>query len=191
MHVLGRLGRLAMLLVATAAVLATLPATTGAQGTQPQCSDFADNDSDGRIDGADPGCGGGDDDDETDSAYTDIVVVTRALPVVTLRGTVNAKGALDISRFHVRGDRGTVITITCSGRRCPFKRIQRRMITTELRIERLERRLRPPMVLRMRLQRAGRLGKYVRYTLRRGKAPTRIDSCLDQTTSKVIRCFST
>jgi hypothetical protein len=190
MHLLGRLGCFALLVVALAATAGTLPAVTKAQDQQPQCSDQIDNDLDGFVDGADPGCGGGDDDDEIDSPYSSIVLVTAALPVLTLQGTVNRHGALDISRFFVRADRATVVDIRCAGRHCPFKRIERRMITTSLRIRRMERKLRPPMVVKMRLQRTGQLGRYVKYTLRRNKAPKRIDSCLDQTSGKVRKCFT-
>ncbi len=190
MHVLGRMGRLLMLLAAIAAAVAALPASTGAQNAQSQCSDGIDNDSDNAADLGDSGCADADDDDESDSSFSGIRVTTRALPVVTLSGTVDSQGALDVSNVFVRGDRGTVIDIACSGRRCPFKRIQRTMITTSLRIEKAERKLRPPMVVRMRLQRSDQLGKYVRYTLRRGQPPQRVDSCIDETTQKVRGCFS-
>jgi hypothetical protein len=190
MYLLGRLGRLALLLVALAAAAATIPAVSGAQDQQPQCSDGIDNDSDNFADGGDRGCAGGDDDDETDSPYSGIVTVTRALPVVTLQGTVNVRGVVNVAKLLFRADRGTGIDITCQGKRCPFKKLHRTMITTSLRLKKMERKLRPPMVLRMRVGLPGQLGKYVKYRVRRRKAPVRVDSCLDPVTRKVRGCFT-
>jgi hypothetical protein len=110
--------------------------------------------------------------------------------VVTLQGTVNGKGTVSVSNLFFRADRGTGIDISCKGRHCPFKKLHRTMITTSLRLKKLERKLRPPMVLRMRLQVPGQLGKYVRYKVRRRKAPLRVDSCLDPVTRKVRGCFT-
>ena len=188
MHVLGRLGRLPLLLLALVALSAFHPVASHAQSA-PQCSDGIDNDSDGAIDGADAGCAGGDDNNETDSPYSGIQVVTVALPIVTVQGSVDGKGSLTVTRFVVNANRGTVIDIRCAGRRCPFKRFRRTMLSTSLRLKPLERRYSAPQVLRMRLQRQGQLGKFVRYTLRRNKAPKRFDSCLDPLTQKVRGCF--
>jgi hypothetical protein len=188
-RVLGRLGRLTLLLVAVVAVSISHPVVSHAQGA-PQCSDGIDNDSDGAIDGADAGCAGGDDNDETDSPYSGIQVITVALPIVTLQGSVDAHGALKVTRFTVNANRGTVIDISCSGRHCPFKRFRRTMLSTSLRLKPLERTYSAPQVLRMRLQRQGQLGKFVRYTLRPNKAPKRFDSCLDPITQKVRGCFA-
>jgi hypothetical protein len=190
MHLLGRLGRLALLLAALATVAAAIPAHSGAQGQVPQCSDNIDNDSDNAVDGADAGCGGGEDDDESDSPYAGIVTVTRAFPVVTLQGTVNVKGTVTVAKLLFRADRGTGIDISCKGPHCPFKKLRRTMITTSLRLKKMERKLRPPMVLQMRIGLPGQLGKYVRYKVRRRKAPVRVDSCLDSVTRKVHGCFT-
>jgi hypothetical protein len=187
MHLLARLGAL---LAALVAVAATHPAPASSQDAQVQCSDGIDNDSDGATDSADAGCSDADDNDETDSPYSGIEVHTVALPVVTLQGTVDTRGVVRIKKLFFRADRGTGIDVRCNGPHCPFKRLHRTMITTSLQLKKLERKLRPPMVLRMRLQRPGQLGKYVRYKVRRRKAPLRIDSCLDPTTSKVRGCFT-
>ena len=177
--------RLCLLLLALAgAAVAVAPGS--AQGQfQPQCSDLVDNDSDGAIDGADAGCGDGSDDDETDSPYAGIVVVTVPLPVVTLQGTVDLKGNVLFTRVGVRAIRGSTVDIRCKGKRCPFKRLNRIMITSSLRLDELEGRLRAPMVIEMRIRRLGQLGKYLRYEIRRKKPPRRTDSCLDQTTGTV------
>lgn len=186
---LGRIGGVvAMLILALVAFTAT--PSIAADPVQPQCSDGVDNDSDGFADGSDAGCAGGSDDDEADSPYSGIVVVTVPLPVVTLQGTVDAKGNVDIDRLLVRALRGTTVTITCKGRACPFKTLRRTMITSSLRLGKLERKLKPKLTLTMRIARPGQLGKYVRYQVRRKAAPKRTDACIDQTTGKVRGCFT-
>jgi hypothetical protein len=190
MHLLGRLGRLALLLATLVIAAAAIPAISGAQSQQAQCSDGIDNDSDNAVDGGDAGCAGGEDDDETDSPYAGVVTVTRALPVVTLQGTVDRRGTVNVAKLLFRADRGTGIDIACKGKRCPFKKLHRTMITTSLRLKKMERKLRPPMVLRMRVGLPGQLGKYVKYKVRRRKAPLRVDSCLDPVTRKVRGCFT-
>jgi hypothetical protein len=182
--------RFALLLLAIVAVAASHPAPASSQGTPPQCSDGIDNDSDNAADSEDAGCSSPEEDDESDSPYSGVVVATRALPVVVLQGSVGRSGAVAVSKLFVRGNRGTIIDIKCAGRRCPFKHVQRSMITGSLRIRAVERRLRPPMVLRMRLQVPGQLGKYIRYNVRRRKPPVRTDSCLDPITRKVRGCFT-
>ena len=186
MHLVRGSMRLALVL---AALLVALPAVSTGQDTQPQCSDQVDNDADGAIDGADAGCSDGSDEDETDSIYAGIVKITVALPVVSLQGTVDRKGVVDVSRLTVRAQRGSVVAITCTGKRCPFKSLRRTMISSTLRLGKLERTLRPPLTLKLRIARTGQLGKYVRYKVRRRKAPKRFDACLDQTSQAVRGCF--
>ena len=190
MYVLRGLPRLGLLLLAAAALcFAALPGAASAQREQPQCSDGVDNDGDRAIDGADAGCGDGSDADETDSAYAGVVLVTIPLPVVTIQGTVDVKGNVKLSRVEVRALRGSSVDIRCKGRKCPFKRSRRVMITSKLRLGQLERGLRGPMTLTLRIARPGQLGKYLRYQIRRNKPPKRFDACIDQNTRKVRPCF--
>jgi hypothetical protein len=190
MHPLRALGRAALLLLALAALVGAIPSASVAQDdSAPQCSDGIDNDSDNAIDGQDQGCGSGSDNDETDSEYSGIQVITVALPVVTIQGTVDRKGVVDIARLVIRARRGSLVNITCKGKRCPIKTFKRRMITNQLRIGELERKLKPKMELQFRVARTGQLGKYVRYQVRKKKAPKRTDACLNQDTGKVEGCF--
>ena len=174
------------------ALLAAVPATmpTAQAQVQPQCSDGVDNDADGERDGADAGCSSGSDDDEADSIYSGIILVTVPLPVLTIQGTVDSRGTVTVSKLLVRALRGSTVAITCSGRACPFKTLKRIMITSTLRLGKLERRLKAPLTLTMRIARPGQLGKYVRYVVRRRKPPKRTDQCLDQATGKVRGCFT-
>jgi hypothetical protein len=190
MHPLRALGRAALLLLALAALVAVVPTASIAQDSEtPQCSDGIDNDGDNAIDGGDRGCGDGVDDDETDSEYSGIEVITVALPVVTIQGTVDRKGVVDIAHLVIRARRGSLVSITCKGKKCPFKTFSRRMITNRLRIADLERKLKPTMELQFRVARTRQLGKYVRYQVRKKKPPKRTDACLNQLTGEVEGCF--
>ncbi len=192
MQAIARFGRISVLLGMLVVLFAAFPAASSlaADGPRPQCSDGVDNDADGAIDGADAGCGDGSDDDEADSPYSGIVLVVIPLPVVTLQGTVDAKGTVRVSKLQIRAVRGTRVTIGCRGHACPFKTLRRIMITSTLRLKKLERKLKPTMTLTMRIARPGQLGKFVRYKVRRKKSPKRTDACLDQTTGKVRGCFT-
>ena len=178
MHVLRLTGRLALLLTVLA-VLGAVQAipTASAQDTQPACSDGVDNDGDNAIDGADAGCGDGNDNDETDSPYSGIKYVTVALPLVTLQGTVNARGVVKVSKLRITAKPGSKVTIRCSGKSCPFKRGKRIMITKNLRLKPFERRLRPSLRFSLAITYPDSLGKLVQYKVRR-KGPVRIDKCL-------------
>ena len=190
MHLVRGLRRYAVLaaLLAFCAVL-TGPLPAGAQDGAPACSNGVDDDSDNAIDGADAGCAGGSDDDETDSPYAGIKLVTIALPLVTLQGEVDAKGGVKVSKLLVRAKRGSIVSITCEGKSCPFKPSTQRMITNSLRLTRLERKLKAPTTLTMRIARPGQLGKYVQYKLRRKQSPLRTDDCLDQDSGKRTPCY--
>lgn len=190
MDVFRGLGRLALLVAALAASTLTFAAATASgQNEQAACSDGIDNDSDGAIDGADAGCGGGDDRDETDSPYAGVEFVTLPLPLVTLQGSVFDNGDVKVTKLQVRALRGTTVRLRCIGKRCPVKQSQNIMITNALRLKRFEKRLKPPLMLDLRIQRNGDLGKFVRYKLRRNAAPEREDDCLDQLTEKRRPCY--
>lgn len=183
--------RLALLAATLAALALALPAVpaAGQQGA-PACSNGVDDDSDNAVDGADAGCAGGSDTDETDSPYAGIVFETIALPLVTLQGTVDDKGNVDVKKLQIRAKRGSVVNVTCKGKSCPVKSARRRMITSTLRLGVFERGvLKAPATLTMRIARPQQLGKLVRYRLRRGKAPVRTDACLDGATQKATPCF--
>lgn len=190
MHLVRGLLRLAVLAAAFALFTLTLsPTSSLAQEEAPACSNGVDDDSDNEIDGADAGCGGGSDDDETDSPYAGIELITIPLPLVTLQGTVDKKGNVNVTRLQVRALRGSTVDITCKGKTCPFKTSRRRMITSSLRLEQLERRLKAPTTLSLRIGRPFQLGKFVQYKLRPNKAPVRRDACLAQDTQEVGPCF--
>jgi hypothetical protein len=189
-QLIAKLGRTSLLLALFVGLLAAAPGSSAGAKPKPQCSDGIDNDGDNAIDGVDAGCLGGDDNDEADSPYTKIITVTIALPVVNIQGTVTPKGVVKVSQFRINALRGSLVRITCTGKHCPFKSFRRRMITSTLRVSKLEGNLRPAMTLKLRIKRPGELGKYMRYVVRKKKAPVRTDRCLDGVTGNVVGCFT-
>lgn len=190
MNLVRGLSRFAVLAAVFALFALAWPAAPASgQDGAPACSDGVDNDGDNAIDGFDQGCGGGSDNDETDSPYSGIKIVTVPLPLVTLQGTVDTKGNVDVSRLQVRAKRGSVIQAECKGKKCPVKSLTRRMITNSQRLEEFERLLKAPLRLTLRIGRPEQIGKFVRYTLKRGKPPVRKDACIAQDTQEVGPCY--
>jgi hypothetical protein len=149
----------------------------------PQCVDGLDNDGDGRSDGSDQGCDSVTDNDESEptvlasSSARPALPLLSPFPIVRMSGRIHSSG-VSISLLSVRGPRGARITVICRG---PGKSCPRRRTTTTTkgatRLRSFERRLRAGTVLRIFVTKAGFVGKYTRFTIRRGKAPQRTDAC--------------
>jgi hypothetical protein len=60
----------------------------------------------------------------------------------------------------------------------------------EVAFRRFERSLRAGVVLEIRVSKPGRIGKYTRFSIRRGRLPVRTDACLASTEPTPIRCPS-
>jgi hypothetical protein len=126
-------------------------------------------------------------------------------PVVRLVGSLTRRGAR-VRRLAVRAPRGSLIKVRCRGRGrgCPVRRSGRRgrqaggqeEIVLRGRIDgkpvrrfpALERSYRAGAVLEVLVWRAGRIGKYTRFAIRRGKAPRRVDRCLRPGAERGSRC---
>jgi hypothetical protein len=110
-------------------------------------------------------------------------------PVVRLSG-VFGRSAMRVDRLAVRAPSDAKVRLSCAGRDCPY-----RVKTVEpekrvLRFRRLERRLRSGTVLKLFVTKPGTIGKYTRFRVRRGRAPTRKDACLLPGSSKPEPCPS-
>ena len=55
---------------------------------------------------------------------------------------------------------------------------------------RFERSLPAGVALEIRVYKSGRIGKYTRFVIRRGKLPSRVDKCVGQAGTKPIPCPS-
>ena len=90
-------------------------------------------------------------------------------PVVAIGGRVIGRRVL-VSLLRVsRAPRGAVVTVTCRGRGCPFRRSRRTIRRRAgLRIKGLERLLRSGTVITIVVRKGNTIGKYTRLRIRRG-----------------------
>jgi hypothetical protein len=105
-------------------------------------------------------------------------------PVVRIAGSFTSAGAR-IRALEISAPKRARIEVQCSGNGCPRKR-QTKVASLApvarsaalVRFGRFERSLRAGVVLEIRITQTGRIGKYTRFRVRRGRAPSRIDRCL-------------
>jgi len=57
-----------------------------------------------------------------------------------------------------------------------------------VRVRRLERLLRPGVVIRVLITRTDSIGKYTRFKILSGKPPARVDRCLNPGSSRPVAC---
>jgi large repetitive protein len=126
------------------------------------------------------------------------VRLVQPFPVVRIAGTQYRRG-VRISLLSVQAPVGARIGVVCKGPGCPTKsKSQQRLSATHaasknggmalVEFRRFERALQAGAYLEIRVSLPGQIGKYTRFTVRRGKLPTRFDSCLDPTGVKPIAC---
>jgi hypothetical protein len=119
-------------------------------------------------------------------------------PVVRIAGKVTRRGTR-IRRLTVSAPRGAKIRVRCRGRGCPFRRATRTArlranqspasTSAVMRMRRLEGRLlRPRTVLKVLVTKDPAIGKYTRFTVRRGKPPLRLDKCLAPGATAPVQC---
>jgi hypothetical protein len=106
-------------------------------------------------------------------------------PVVRMAGSLTSSG-VKVTLLTVQAPAGSTVAARCVGKRCPY-RIQRGLAAARAGSARVppvvlwhfERFLRAGVVLQIKVYRAGQVGKYTSFTIRRGKLPVRLDECLD------------
>jgi hypothetical protein len=114
-------------------------------------------------------------------------------PVVRIAGVVNRTGArLQLLRVQ-QLPAGAQVQVRCSGHGCPARASRRVSVLGRLGVEPLtfrgfERSLGAGAVLQVFISKAGEIGKYTRFKIRRGRLPERTDSCLDPTGTKPEAC---
>jgi plastocyanin len=122
-------------------------------------------------------------------------------PIVRLTGTIGRRGAR-LRRLLVTMPAGASLTVRCRGRGCPFRRLSRTSSVGDgrqsapvaraaalLRVRRLERRLlRVGTTIRIYVTKPNEIGKYTRFRVRRGRAPSRVDRCLVPGAPRPLRC---
>jgi Bacterial Ig-like domain len=116
-------------------------------------------------------------------------------PVVRLAGSETRSGIrlrlLEVGQLQA----GARITVRCKGRHCPVRRAARvtaskRQPVGAVEFRAFERSLRFGVTLEVLVSVPGEIGKYTRFSVRRGKLPQRVDTCLDPAGVKPIACPS-
>jgi hypothetical protein len=131
----------------------------------------------------------------TINVITPRVLLMQPFPVVRIAGT-DTRWGLRLGLLEVQQlPAGARVTVRCRGRGCPIKSV-RRIATTNKRgvapveFRRLERTLRFGVTLEILVFKPGEIGKYTRFTVRRGKLPVRVDTCLDVAGVRPFACPS-
>ncbi len=114
-------------------------------------------------------------------------------PVVRIAGAQTAAGVklrlLKIQQVPA----GARITVRCKGRGCPIRSVRRVTAfgkggVAPVSLRAFERFLRSGVTLEILISKPGEIGKYTRFTVRRGKLPERVDKCLDPAGVKPLAC---
>jgi large repetitive protein len=118
-------------------------------------------------------------------------------PLVRMAGRIGSRGTR-LRLLSVDAPKGSTITVRCRGRSCPFSKSTRAASTGKLvsaarqvRIRKLEKRLlRPGVLIKVYVTKAGAIGKYTSIKIRKGKPPKRSDRCLMPGDTKPVQCPS-
>jgi hypothetical protein len=94
-----------------------------------------------------------------------------------------------VKRLFVRAPAGATVTVRCKAKKCPKKVVKRSKGRT-IRVKSFEKRLKAGTKVIVTVTKAGFIGEQATYTLRRGKAPKRVDSCLLPGAKKTSKCPS-
>jgi hypothetical protein len=102
------------------------------------------------------------------------------IPVVRLAGELTHAG-VRVNVLRVKAPRKSKVTLRCSGGRkkgCTFSSLT---VTApkngKVTFKKVERALRAGVKLKVFVRRGQTIGKYTRFTVRKGKAPSRSDAC--------------
>ncbi len=134
---------------------------------------------------------------ETITVASQPIILMQPFPVVRIAGSAKSSG-VRIALFTVLAPVGARVSVTCHGHGCPPKtqslvvaaKNKAKGGTVLVSFGRFERWLRAGAVLEVRIFKAGQIGKYTRFTVRRGKLPARVDTCLSSSGTKPMTCPS-
>jgi len=110
--------------------------------------------------------------------------VMQPFPVVRIAGTVTGSG-IRIRLLKVQQmPAGVRITVRCRGHGCPTRSVRRLTVSSArgvapVEFRAFERTLRFGVTLEILVTAPGKIGKYTRFAIRRGRLPERVDMCLD------------
>ena len=104
-----------------------------------------------------------------------VPLLMRPFPIVRIGGRFTPR-ATTFTRFAVRAPAAARIRVRCTGSGCPFAK--RSLKGGPVRLGALQRAFRPRVSFELRITAPDVIGKYTRITVRSGRSPARIDSCL-------------
>ena len=135
---------------------------------------------------------------ETITAISPAPTLMQPFPVVRIAGSAGSSGTR-ISLLTVQAPIGASVSVVCHGRGCPAKR--RDLVSASrpskgktglslITFRRFERLLHAGAYLRIGIYAPGQIGKFTRFTVRHGKLPARVDTCLSPDGVKPMTCPS-
>jgi hypothetical protein len=108
-------------------------------------------------------------------------------PVVRLAGRFNAQGAA-VRLLSVRAPVCSKVTVLCKGKGCPARRTRARAGRRRIVLRRFHRTFGSGAVIRVLVGKGDRIGKFTRFRIRAGSAPSRVDRCLLPNATTGSRC---
>jgi hypothetical protein len=110
-------------------------------------------------------------------------------PIVIISGRLTDRGAR-LSQLTIKAPKGSMVRVTCRGRRCPYRAASHLSRTGKVRFRGLQKRLSAGTIIEVFVTRPGTIGKHTRFRIRAGKPPARRDRCLLPGDSKPYLCPS-
>jgi len=106
-------------------------------------------------------------------------------PVVRIKGRLTAAGAR-VTLLTVRAPRDVTIAVDCAGSGCPARHYE--LSAGKHRLRKFERDLPAGTRLEIRVTKAGYVGKYTSFVIRRHAEPKRSDRCLNPGAARPVPC---
>ena len=133
---------------------------------------------------------------ETIAVRSSPLILMQPFPIVRIAGSETNSG-VRLRLLSAQAPAGARVTVSCKGHSCPARsesRValssKRKAGTVVVEFRKLERRLRDGVVLEIRISKAGQIGKYTRFVVRRRRLPQRVDMCLGPAGGKPLVCPS-
>jgi len=108
-------------------------------------------------------------------------------PKVRLNGLIYATG-VRVQALGVRAPKGALVTVHCKGKGCPVKERRKRINKGPVRFKTFERFLRAGTRLEIFVTKKGKIGDYTSWTIRRNRAPKRVDACVAGASLRRVSC---
>ncbi len=129
---------------------------------------------------------------ETIPVVAAVLPLMQPFPVVRIASTDTASG-IRLKLLRVLAPAGARIAVECRGHGCPARSESRiaaagKVGVAPVEFRRFERSLRAGVVLEIRISKAGEIGKFTSFEVRRRRLPLRVDACLGPSGAKPIAC---